>query len=66
MRINYDKDGDFLEIFIGESRKSYAREVKPGVFLRINEKTEEVTSVEIIGFKKRVKELKNGINKTKM
>ncbi|HLC55847.1 MAG TPA: DUF2283 domain-containing protein [Candidatus Nanoarchaeia archaeon] len=55
MKRNYDEEGDFLEISIGKPRKSYAREVKPGVFLRIDEKTDEVTSIEIIEFKKRAK-----------
>ncbi|MBI2656203.1 hypothetical protein HYX03_00505 [Candidatus Woesearchaeota archaeon] len=37
MRVYYDEEGDFLEISIGNPTKCYASEVKPGVFLRIDE-----------------------------
>ena len=53
-----DEEGDFLEISIGKPTECYAKEVEPGVFLRIDEKTKEVKSVGIFSFKKRVKDLK--------
>jgi len=59
MRVYYDEEGDFLEISIGKPAKSYAEEVKPGVFIRFDEKTKEVKSVGIFSFKKRAKELKD-------
>ena len=59
MRVYYDEEGDFLEISIGKPTKSYAEEVKPGIFLRFDEKTEEVKSVGIFGFKNRSKDLKD-------
>lgn len=59
MRLYYDEEGDFLEISIDKPTKSYAEEVKPGIFLRFDEKTEEVRSVGIFNFKKRAKDLKD-------
>ena len=59
MRVYYDEEGDFLEISIGKPTNCYAEEVKPGVFLRFDEKTKEVKSVGIFSFKKRARDLKN-------
>ena len=59
MRVYYDEEGDFLEISIGKPPQSHAEEVKPGIFLRFDDKTEEVKSVGIFNFKKRAKDLKD-------
>ncbi len=59
MRVYYDEEGDFLEISIGTPTHCYAIEVQPGVFLRKDEKTEEVKSIGIMTFKKRSKQLKD-------
>ncbi len=59
MRVYYDEEGDFLEISTGKPTQCYATEVEPGVFIRKDEKTEEVKSVGILGFKKRSKPLKD-------
>ncbi len=57
MRVHYDEEADFLEIAVGEPSECYADEVQPGVFLRKDEKTDEVRSIGIIGFKKRSSDL---------
>lgn len=59
MRVYYDGQGDFLEISIGKLSKCYASEVQPWVFLRIDERSGEVKSVDILSFKKRTKDLKD-------
>lgn len=59
MRVHYDEEGDFLEISIGEPTKCYAEEVQSGVFLRKDEKTNEVRSIGVLGFKKRSHDLKD-------
>ncbi|MBI2574441.1 hypothetical protein HYV82_00990 [Candidatus Woesearchaeota archaeon] len=59
MRVYYDEKGDFLEISAGKPTQCYATEVEPGVFLRREEKTEEIKSIGILGFKKRSKPLKD-------
>ncbi len=61
MKLHYDEEGDFLEISAGESTECYADEVEPGVFIRKDEKTNEVKSIGILGFKKRSKDLKDVI-----
>ena len=59
MRVYYDDEGDFLEISVGNPSKCYASEIQPGVFIRIDEKSEEVKSIGILDFKKRAKDLKD-------
>lgn len=55
MSVHYDEEGDFLEISIGKPSHCYADEVEPRVFLRKDEKTGEVRSIGILGFKQRSK-----------
>ncbi len=52
------RKGIFLEISVGKPSKCYASELGQGVFLRIDEESEEVKSIGILGFKKRAKDLK--------
>lgn len=59
MRVYYDEEGDFLEISVGKPTACYASEVEPGIFLRIDEKTSEVRSIGILGFKKRTRKIKD-------
>ena len=59
MRIHYDEEGDFLEIGVGKPSGCYAEEVKPGVFVRIDEKTNEIKSIGILSFKKRTNGIKD-------
>ena len=59
MRVYYDKEGDFLEISIGKPSKCIASELGNGIFFRKDEKSEEVKSIGILGFKKRSKGLKD-------
>ncbi|MBI1972524.1 DUF2283 domain-containing protein [Candidatus Woesearchaeota archaeon] len=59
MRVYYDEEGDFLEISVGKPTKSYAEEIQEGVFIRKDEKTEEIKSIGILSFKKRAKTLQD-------
>ena len=52
--IHYEKESDFLEVLFGEPTKCIASEVQEGVFVRKDINTNEVKSVGILGFKKRV------------
>ena len=49
--IYYDKEADFLEVFIWESLECIATEIEKGVFVRKDIKTGEVKSIGIINFK---------------
>ena len=59
MRVYYDEEGDFLEISAGKPSKCIASELGNGIFLRKDEKSEEVKSIGTLGFKKRAKDLKD-------
>lgn len=59
MRVYYDEEGDFLEISVGQPSKCIATELGQGVFIRKDEKSDEVKSIGILGFKKRSKGLKD-------
>ena len=57
--IYYDEEGDFLEITFGEPPElEYTDEIEEGVFISKNEKTNEVYSIGVLSFKKRVQVLK--------
>ena len=51
--IYYDELGDFLEIFFSEPTKCYTEEPEQGIFIRKDQKTDEIKSIGIISFKKR-------------
>ena len=59
MRIYYDDEGDYLEIFIGSSRPNYGEDIASGVTVFKDEKTDEVIGVGILNFRKKTKTLKD-------
>jgi len=61
--IYYDKDADFLEVFLGEPSDCFAEEPEQGVFIRKDENTQEVKSIGIIGFKRRAELLQKLLKK---
>ena len=62
--IYYDEEGDFLEITFDESPEvEYTNEIEEGVFITRNEQTNEVYSIGILSFKKRVEILKRIFSK---
>ncbi|MBI2631756.1 DUF2283 domain-containing protein [Candidatus Pacearchaeota archaeon] len=64
--ISYNEEGDFLEIFFGEPTKCYTEEPEQGIFIRKDQKTNEIKSIGILSFKKRqniLQKLLSQINK---
>ena len=59
MRIYYDEDGDYLEIFIGGPMPNYGEDISPGVTVFKDEKTDEIIGVGILNFRKKSKDLKD-------
>jgi hypothetical protein len=53
LNIHYDKKGDFLEVHIGKFTEGYFRNLGNGVFERVDKKTNKVTGIAIMGFRKR-------------
>ena len=59
MRIYYDEEGDYLTIFIGESRPNYGEDIADDVTLFKDRDTEEIIGVGILNFRERTKPLKD-------
>ena len=58
LRVHYDEEGDFFEIISGIPAICYGEEIHPGIFLRIDNKTEEIKGISIFSFMKRIKKKK--------
>jgi len=52
LRFAYDKEGDVLDISIGEPRKAISSEIENDFFIRKDLKTGEVTGFSILNFSK--------------
>ena len=59
LRIHYDEEGDYLDMFVGEPRPNYGEELTEGITIFRDENTNEVVGVGIINFKKQSQNLKN-------
>ncbi len=59
LQIHYDEEADFLEINVGPYTKGYFKDIGQGISERVDEKTGEITGIAILGFLKRVKEMKD-------
>ena len=59
LSINYDEEGDLLEILIGKPTSSYYEEISDGIFERIEDETGEIKGISIFSFRKRIKNEKN-------
>ncbi len=57
MKIYYDEESDYLEIFVGNPRPDYGEEVADGITIFRDEETGEVFGIGILGFKKRARDL---------
>ena len=57
MRIYYDEEGDYLEIFIGESRPNYGEDIEKDITLFKDQKTDEIFGIGILNFRERAKHL---------
>ena len=52
MKFFYDKEGDILDISLGEPEKATSREIGDDTIIRINER-DEIVGVTILNFEKR-------------
>ena len=59
MRIYYDEEGDYLTIFVGDSRPNYGEDVSEGVTLFKDDETDEIIGLGVLDFKERTKALKD-------
>ncbi len=59
MRIYYDEEGDYLEIFIGGPRPNYGEDIASGVTVFKDEESDEIIGVGILNFRKKARDLKD-------
>ncbi len=59
MRIYYDEEGDYLTIFIGDSKPNYGEEIAEDITLFKDEETNEIIGIGILNFRERAKSLKD-------
>ena len=59
MRIYYDEEVDYLEIFIGGPRPNYGEDIASGVTIFKDEETDEIIGVGILNFRQKAKSLKD-------
>ena len=59
MRIYYDEEGDYLTIFIGDSKPNYGEDIEKNVTLFKDQKTNEIIGLGILNFREKAKSLKD-------
>ncbi|MEK6925906.1 MAG: DUF2283 domain-containing protein [Nanoarchaeota archaeon] len=57
MKIYYDEEGDYLTIFVGDSKPNYGEEVSSGITIFKDEETDEIIGIGILNFRKKAKDL---------
>jgi hypothetical protein len=57
MRIHYDKEGDYLAVFIGPPRPNYGEDISKGTTIFKDKETGEVVGIGILDFLKRSQSL---------
>ena len=57
MRIYYDEEGDFLEIFVGDSKPNYGEDMDDDITIFKDQESDKVVGVGIFNFRKRAKGL---------
>ena len=57
MKIYYDKEGDYLTIFVGDSKPNYGEDISSGITIFKDEETDEIIGIGILNFKKKTNEL---------
>ena len=57
MNIYYDKEGDYLEIFIDGSGQTYGEEIGNDITLLKSEDSDEVVGITILNFRRRTDSL---------
>ncbi len=58
LNLYYDEEGDFLELNIGKYTEGFFRNLGNGIFERVDKKTNKVTGVAVMAFRKRTQGLK--------
>ena len=55
----YDKEGDILDLALGEPAEAISKEIEDDLFIRIDPKTNEIVGISILNFEKWFKDIKD-------
>lgn len=55
MKIYYDEEGDYLEIFIKKGAPNYGEDIASGITIFRDEKTDEIIGIGILNFRKKAR-----------
>ena len=58
LRMAYDKDGDILDLSLGEPKEAVSREIEDDLFIRIDPETDEVVGILVLNFEKWFEDIK--------
>ncbi len=61
LKMFFDKEGDVLDISIGDPREAISKEVGDDLLIRVAPKTSEVLGITILNFEKRFEQTKTEI-----
>jgi len=61
LKMFFDKEGDVLDISIGDPREAISQEVGDDILIRVDPKTNEVFGITILNFEKRFEQTKTEI-----
>ncbi len=59
LRMSYDKEGDILDLSLGDPIEAISREIDDDLFIRVDPKTNEVVGISIVNFEKWFKDVKD-------
>ncbi len=55
MKIYYDEEGDYLEIFIKKGAPNYGEDIASGITIFRDEQTDEIIGIGILNFRKKAR-----------
>jgi len=55
----YDKEGDILDLSLGEPKEAISREIEDDLFVRIDPQSNEVVGISILNFEKWFEDMKD-------
>jgi uncharacterized protein YuzE len=61
LKMFFDKEGDVLDISIGDPREAISKEVGDDILIRVDPKTSEVFGITILNLEKRFEQTKTEI-----
>lgn len=59
LRMAYDKEGDILDISLGEPKEAISKEIEDDLFIRVDPNTNEIIGISILNFEKWFKDIKD-------